>query len=114
MSKASVLSGGGPLAVAWECGVLSGLAQSGLALSSADFILGTSAGAIVGAQITSGRDPTVMAKAIIAESEIALGKDGGSSYPPEAVSKMPELFAKAQTGCCLMHTKICKHRARDT
>ncbi|NTG20677.1 patatin-like phospholipase family protein [Agrobacterium rhizogenes] len=98
MSKALVLSGGGPLAVAWECGVLSGLAQSGLALSSADFILGTSAGAIVGAQIASGRDPTMMAKTLIAESNNALGKGGGSSYPPEAVAKLQELFAKSQTG----------------
>ncbi len=98
MSKALVLSGGGPLAVAWECGVLSGLAQSALALSSADFILGTSAGAIVGAQIASGRDPTMMAKALIAESNNALGKGGGSPYPPEAVAKLPELFVKSQTG----------------
>jgi len=98
MSKALVLSGGGPLAVAWECGILSGLAQSGLALSSADFILGTSAGAIIGAQIASGRDPTIMAKAIIAEGEKASGGKVGSVYPQESIAKLPELFAKSQTG----------------
>lgn len=98
MSKALVLSGGGPLAVAWECGVLSGLTQSGLALSSADFILGTSAGAIVGAQIASGRDPTLMAKAIIAEGEKASAGKVGSVYPQEAIAKLPELFAKSQAG----------------
>lgn len=98
MSKALVLSAGGPLAVAWECGVLSGLAQSGLTMSSADFILGTSAGAIVGAQIASGRDPTMMAKTLIAEGEKASTGKAGSVYPPEAVGKLPELFAKSQTG----------------
>ncbi|MGV1760823.1 patatin-like phospholipase family protein [Rhizobium sp. A22-96] len=98
MSKALVLSGGGPLAVAWECGILSGLAQSGLAVSSADFILGTSAGAIIGAQIASGRDPTLMAKAIIAEGEKSPAGKVGSLYSPEAVAKLPELFAKSQTG----------------
>jgi NTE family protein len=41
MSTALVLSGsgGGPLAVAWECGLAAGLARAGVALNSADFIL---------------------------------------------------------------------------
>ena len=98
MSKALVLSGGGPLAVAWECGVLSGLAHSGLALSDADFILGTSAGAIVGAQIASGGDPQMMAKAIMAEAENAPGLSAGFSNPPEAIANLPALFAKSQSG----------------
>lgn len=98
MSKALVLSGGGPLAVAWECGVLSGLAQSGFALSLADFVLGTSAGAIVGAQIASGRDPSLMANLIIAEAENTSVAKAGSFYPPDAIAKLPELFRKSQTG----------------
>ncbi|WP_322008789.1 hypothetical protein [Paraburkholderia sp. J12] len=58
MSKAFVLSGDGPLAVAWQCGLMSGLAQSGVSLRDADFLLGTSAGAIVATQtLSAGSTP---------------------------------------------------------
>jgi len=96
MSRAVVISGGGPLAVAWECGLVSGLAQSGLSLSTADFLLGTSAGAIVGAQIAAGRDPIQMAEAIMAEATRAPGAAGNSPHLGAAIAKLPELFAKAQ------------------
>jgi NTE family protein len=56
MSFALVLSGGGTSGVAWEVGVLKGLRDSGVDLTGADLIVGTSAGAIVGANIALGRD----------------------------------------------------------
>jgi NTE family protein len=56
MSKALVLGGGGVTGVAWELGVLTGLRDSGLDLRDADLVVGTSAGSVVGAQITSGID----------------------------------------------------------
>src|SRR5579864_5821039 len=52
--KGLVLGGGGITGIAWEFGVLSGLAEAGLDLSSADVVVGTSAGSVVGAQILSG------------------------------------------------------------
>jgi NTE family protein len=52
--KALVLGGGGVTGVAWELGVLAGLAQQGMDLSGADLVVGTSAGSVVGAQLTSG------------------------------------------------------------
>ncbi len=52
--RALVLGAGGHAAIAWEIGVLAGLADSGVDLRNADRIVGTSAGAIVGAQLTSG------------------------------------------------------------
>ncbi len=55
MSHALVLGGGGPVGVAWEIGVLAGLSEAGFDLSAADRVIGTSAGAIVGAQIATGR-----------------------------------------------------------
>jgi NTE family protein len=55
-TRAIVLGGGGPVGRAWEAGLVSGLAAKGLALRSADLILGTSAGAIVGAQLALGLD----------------------------------------------------------
>lgn len=57
MSKALVLSGGGPVGIAWETGVLAGLASGGCDLSDADLIVGTSAGSAVGAGLALGRSP---------------------------------------------------------
>ncbi|CAN5571554.1 patatin-like phospholipase family protein [soil metagenome] len=48
-----VLGGGGITGIAWETGLLHGLAEAGLALTAADRVIGTSAGSIVGAQVTS-------------------------------------------------------------
>lgn len=51
---ALVLGGGGITGIAWEIGVLAGLAQAGVDLSGADLVVGTSAGSVVGAQVTCG------------------------------------------------------------
>lgn len=56
MTKALVFSGGGAVGVAWEIGVAAGLAQGGVDLRNANFITGTSAGAVVGARIAIGQD----------------------------------------------------------
>jgi NTE family protein len=50
---ALVLGAGGHAAIAWETGVLAGLADAGVHVCDADVIVGTSAGSLVGAQITS-------------------------------------------------------------
>jgi len=49
-----VLGGGGITGIAWEIGLLTGLAGEGVDLTTADLVLGTSAGSVVGAQVTSG------------------------------------------------------------
>ena len=58
MSVALVLAGGGPAALAWELGVLRGLADADAGLAQkvidADTVIGTSAGSSVAAQVTSG------------------------------------------------------------
>ena len=51
---ALVLGGGGITGIAWEIGVLAGLAEAGVDLSGADLVVGTSAGSVVGAQVTCG------------------------------------------------------------
>ncbi|MFJ6795511.1 patatin-like phospholipase family protein [Streptomyces sp. NPDC091268] len=51
---ALVLGGGGLTGVGWECGILYGLARAGVDLTTADLVVGTSAGSVVGAQLTSG------------------------------------------------------------
>lgn len=49
-----VLGGGGVAGVAWQTGLLTGLREGGVDVSEADVMVGTSAGATVAAQITSG------------------------------------------------------------
>jgi len=51
--RALVLGGGGVTGIAWETGILHGLAEAGIDLTSADLVVGTSAGSVVGAQILS-------------------------------------------------------------
>jgi NTE family protein len=53
-TRALVLGGGGVTGVAWEIGLLAGLAARGVQLGVADLIVGTSAGSVVGAQLACG------------------------------------------------------------
>jgi NTE family protein len=52
--KALVLGSGGITGAAWEVGLVAGLADGGLDLTAADLVVGTSAGSLAGAQLTSG------------------------------------------------------------
>lgn len=52
--RALVLGSGGNAAIAWQIGVIAGMADAGIDVRDADLIVGTSAGSIVAAQITSG------------------------------------------------------------
>lgn len=58
--RALVLGGGGPVGIAWETGLVAGLAEKGVNLSQASYILGTSAGSVVGANLALGRTPKTM------------------------------------------------------
>jgi NTE family protein len=53
--RALVLGGGGITGIAWELGVLAGLAAAGVQLQYAGLLVGTSAGSVVGALLSSGR-----------------------------------------------------------
>jgi len=52
--RALVLGGGGLAGIAWETGVLAGLAAEGVDVTDADLIVGTSAGSTVAAQLRAG------------------------------------------------------------
>lgn len=59
MTTALVLAGGGLTGIAWELGVLLGLAENVSDIPrQADLIIGTSAGSVVGTQLTQGRQLT--------------------------------------------------------
>jgi NTE family protein len=90
MTKALVLGGGGPVGVAWESGLLAGLAENGVDLSSADFTVGTSAGSFVGAQLALGRSPAQIAAPDLAG---AVPAPAASGHPPDLttlITKMVE------------------------
>lgn len=54
MARGLVLGGGGVAGIAWEIGLLTGLADGGVDVTGADRLVGTSAGSAVAAQVTSG------------------------------------------------------------
>jgi NTE family protein len=102
---AIVLAGGGSVGIAWELGVLISLAAEGVDLASADRIVGTSAGAIVGALLgssvpldESGQrllavDPATDPAPIVAPSA-ALMAEVNAHWPDERMSQA----ARAELG----------------
>ena len=67
MTTALVLAGGGVTGIAWETGVLLGLQETGR-LPELDLVVGTSAGAAVGAQLLSGTSlPDLYARQVATE-----------------------------------------------
>ncbi|MFG2085681.1 MULTISPECIES: patatin-like phospholipase family protein [unclassified Spirillospora] len=59
---ALVLGPGGPVGTAWLTGLAAGLRRAGMDPAAADVIVGTSAGAIAGAAIATGRDLAELAE----------------------------------------------------
>ena len=55
MRRALVLAGGGYVASSWEIGLITGMADAGLDIRDADLFVGTSAGARVAVDMTSGQ-----------------------------------------------------------
>ena len=53
--RALVLGGGGLAGIAWHTGMAYGMSEAGVDVTSADFLVGTSAGSTVAAQFGSGR-----------------------------------------------------------
>ncbi len=77
-TRALVLAGGGAAGNAWELGLIAGLADAGIDVTEADLIIGTSAGATVAAQITSGRPPSELYAAVLAEVPLPPTGDAAS------------------------------------
>jgi len=104
MTRALVLSGGGPVGIAWEAGLIAGLAEGGVDLAAADYILGTSAGSFVGSQLAMGRKAGDMAGAILAEADrvsaaVAAGSrpnPGGAGGSGGGAPNLSVLFQKMQ------------------
>ncbi|MEV7093200.1 patatin-like phospholipase family protein [Amycolatopsis sp. NPDC051045] len=111
--QALVLGGGGVAGIAWTTGLLAGLAGHGQDLTGADLIVGTSAGAAVAAQVTSGlpldelfarqADPARQTPEIPAEIDFEKfaadfgGAVAGASDPAEVRRAVGKLALAAET-----------------
>lgn len=104
---ALVLGPGGPVGTAWLTGLAGGLRRAGVDLAGADVLVGTSAGAIAGAMITTGRDLAAVAElpepgeprpagdGAVAAAVAEVGRAGGLD-PDEARRRIGRLALEAE------------------
>jgi NTE family protein len=85
-TRALVLGGGGAVGVSWQTGLLMGLREVDVDLAEAEAIVGTSAGALVGALLASGREVTDALASLAAL---------GQSIDPDALAAGDEAFQSA-------------------
>ncbi|MEV5750638.1 patatin-like phospholipase family protein [Actinoallomurus sp. NPDC052308] len=112
MTTALVLGPGGVVGTAWTAGLAVGLRRAGVDLAGADLIVGTSAGAIVGAMLTTGQDlerfgslpgtagpeaPTPAARPTRLNEVFAVLGDR-SLEPAEALRRVGRIALAAETG----------------
>lgn len=79
-----VLGGGGAVGIAWEAGLIVGLAEKGVAVGRADWIVGTSAGAFVGAMLAAGISPDdILSGLAAAPSADEISAESAAAKEPE-------------------------------
>ncbi len=83
-----VLGGGGVTGIAWELGILKGLRDHGVDLTAADTVIGTSAGSVVGAQITSVVDLDDLYEEQTRPAHAEIGADFGAGTMLKLVALM--------------------------
>jgi NTE family protein len=84
-TRALVLGGGGVVGTAWMTGLVSGMRREGVDLATADLIVGTSAGSIVGTMLATGQNLDSGAPARPANQ--------GDSAPQADGGRLTEVFA---------------------
>jgi NTE family protein len=107
MTRALVLGGGGPVGIAWEAGLLAGLAEAGVDLAAADHILGTSAGSFVGSQLAMGKQAGDIAAAILAEA------NRPRPAPPPVDGQPAEARAAPNLGALMLMMQEARSGSRD-
>ncbi len=89
-TRALVLGGGSAAGVAWELGIITGLREKNIDVRDADLIVGTSAGSLVGAQITSGTDLERLFASQLTPIEPSRERQGASNP-----ARLEEIFRRA-------------------
>jgi NTE family protein len=107
--KALVLGGGGVTGVAWEIGILAGLAEHGADVSDADLVVGTSAGSVVGVDIRSGASLADFYQVQLAPTEgeikAKLGVTVVLKYARAMAFTKDPAVARAKIGAMALRTK---------
>lgn len=98
MTRALVLGGGGPVGIAWESGLVAGLAAEGVDLAAADYILGTSAGSVVGAQLALGRPASSLVQGHLGDGAQQERGNPTPGAPPPNLMPLMELMQRAASG----------------
>lgn len=88
MSFALVLGGGGSVGVAWEVGVLAGLADAGIDPTAAAVVVGSSAGSVVGTHIRQSRP----LKTLLANQREPERDDASADSLPTDMTPLIEIF----------------------
>ena len=85
---ALVLGGGGSVGIAWEVGVLAGLADAGVDATEASVIVGSSAGSVAGTQVRQGRS----IESLVDEQRTPSTDDRSDPPRPTDLSGLFEIF----------------------
>jgi NTE family protein len=83
--------------IGWESGIVSGLMESGVDLSQADLIVGTSAGSFVGANLAMGHNVAHLAEKFITERQEPVPAAQPAAGPPD-LSILIEKLREAVSG----------------
>ena len=102
MKRALVLGGGGPIGVEWEAGLVTGLSEQGFAWAELDVIVGTSAGAYVGAYLAGGQVPGSFTQRAAEQRTAGTGAaasaaaSGSRKLDPQAIAAIYKAWAAMQ------------------
>lgn len=94
-TRALILGGGGPVGVAWELGLATGLRSGGVDLAIADRVVGTSAGSIAGALLLSGDDVETLVAEVETVFSDATSGTGVADVPTENLGVFMEMMFNA-------------------
>ncbi|NUU19579.1 patatin-like phospholipase family protein [Cellulomonas humilata] len=92
--RALVLGGGGSTGNAWLIGVIAGLFDAGLDVTTADLTIGTSAGATAAAQL-AGASPTELLAAVLATAPPPRTGPAGARPVTDHLEKFRRIIAEA-------------------
>ena len=115
-ARALVLGGGGITGIAWELGMLAGLAERGEDLTAADLVVGTSPGSVVGADVRSGTELTELyeRQLVPPDGEIAARMDFGLilRYLRAGTFSRDPVTARRRIGALALRAKTESEEAR--
>jgi NTE family protein len=93
--RALVLGGGGMTARGWELGMLKGLQDAGLDVSRPDLLVGTSAGAVLGVQLQSGRMVEALHDALPNPAGSPPAPSGSPPFDPAYAEETRQMWTSA-------------------